>query len=226
MKHHGDSDDEETDDDGFTEPQGEDIPDIDREIRINELKERARELAGGEMSTHTSGELPPEIEEQFWEQVVAFEQGGWSSGLEKLAQIGVDLPPPEDVSDEEMPEKLREVISGMAQLSMYLHHTDHLSDRELYETLWDDLLQEESPEMPGMAGAWIIDPVSSGSDEDNMAYLRYYADEEYRQSWAKDFPEDEIPPHEPLPYDRDSKLPQPPEPNMEMPDDSGDDDEE
>ena len=46
-------------------------------------------------------------------------------------------------------------------------------------------------------------------------YLKHYADEEAREHWARRFPEDPIPPHEPLPYDRDRFLPQRPLPSSE-----------
>lgn len=209
-----DSDDDDLEDDPFAngpsdgDDAEDDEPEIDRQIRINELKERARELAGGNLTEgKLSDDLPPEIEEQFWKQVVDFESSDWTTGLERLERIGVELPEPEELTEEELVEKLREVIGAMASIGMYLVHTDHLSDRELYEHLIEDLLLEESPEMPGVAGCWTYDLVSSGSDEDNEAYLRYYADENYRQEWAESFPEDVIPPHEDPKYDRDSKLP-------------------
>jgi hypothetical protein len=41
--------------------------------------------------------------------------------------------------------------------------------------------------------------------------LRYYADDEVRKDWAKDFPDSELPPHETPPYDRDRLLPRPPD---------------
>ena len=52
-----------------------------------------------------------------------------------------------------------------------------------------------------------IDLVSSGSEEDIRLWLRYYADEEDRQRWRKDFPDDDIPPRETPPHDRDRHLP-------------------
>ncbi len=51
---------------------------------------------------------------------------------------------------------------------------------------------------------------SSGSERDIHAWLKYYADEETRQRWAEDFPNDVVPPHEDPPYDRDRHLPQHP----------------
>jgi hypothetical protein len=52
-----------------------------------------------------------------------------------------------------------------------------------------------------------IDMVGSGSEHDLDVYLRYFANEGFRQNWKKDFPEDTIPPHETPPYDRDRHLP-------------------
>jgi hypothetical protein len=40
--------------------------------------------------------------------------------------------------------------------------------------------------------------------------MRYYADEEYRKQWGKDFPDFEMPPRESPPYDRDKDLPKSP----------------
>lgn len=55
--------------------------------------------------------------------------------------------------------------------------------------------------------AWYIDLLGIGSEEDNLLYLRYYADEETRQQWAQDWPGDILPASETPPYDRDPHLP-------------------
>jgi hypothetical protein len=76
---------------------------------------------------------------------------------------------------------------------------------------YNDGLREEAvlfPENPSYA--YIIDLTSSGSDEDNQIYLKYYADEEHRNQWALDWPDDPMPDHENPPYDRDRTLPQSP----------------
>ena len=39
---------------------------IDQQIRINELREAAKEAAGGEMISWEDPNAPPEIAEQFW----------------------------------------------------------------------------------------------------------------------------------------------------------------
>ena len=50
--------------------------------------------------------------------------------------------------------------------------------------------------------------VSSGSDEDIDIWLTYYADDDSRAQWRRDFPDAEIPERKTPPYDRDRLLPQ------------------
>ncbi|MEE7626149.1 hypothetical protein V3O24_08245 [Methylobacter sp. Wu8] len=152
--------------------------------------------------------MSTELQEQFWERVVAFEEAEWTTSFDQLVQGGMELPAPEALDDSQLSAKLWEVIRGLAMLRTFLYCTDHLSDRELYEELWHEVLREETPDMPvNEDSACHIDLVGSGSEQDNELYLRYYADEEDRRRWAKDWPNDVMPKHEPLPYDRDRHLP-------------------
>ena len=95
-------------------------------------------------------------------------------------------------------------------MGAYLEHTDHLSDRELYILLWGDVLLEEIVFQSGdMNLACHIDLIGSGSEEDNNIYLKYYADEDDRTLWVKEFPGESVPSRERLPFDRDRQLPKP-----------------
>lgn len=180
----------------------------DTSERIRDLQRKAEELAGGDLLFGEAPEMSEEMREQFWEYVVAYESAEWVTPFELLAQGGMELPAPEELDDAQLTPKLWEVIRGMAMLRMFLYSTDHLSDRELYETLWHDILREEGPCMPlNEDSAWHIDLVGSGSEEDSELYLRYYADEETRRRWADDWPEDVMPEHETPPHDRDRHLP-------------------
>jgi hypothetical protein len=182
--------------------------DADRQEHIRELQRRAEEFVGGELSFFESEEMSQELREQFWDSVVAFEKTEWITSFDLLVQGGMELPAPEELADSQLTAKLWEVIRGLAMLRMFLYNTDHLSDRELYEKLWHEVLREENPVMPvNENSACHIDLVSSGSEEDNELYLRYYADEEDRQLWAKDWPNDVMPKHEAPSYDRDRHLP-------------------
>lgn len=189
-----------------------DLDRVDQEIRINELKEEAREWAGEDIHAWENPACPPKLAEAFWSQVVEYEKAPQSCDVLRLEEMGVALPPPENVSDAELPGKLREIFAALAGANTFFSHTDHYSDRELYTHLWHDTLREINVVMPSVAGfTCFYDLVGSGSDEDTHAWLKHYANEETRRQWAKDFPEDVLPAHVAPLYDRDRHLPRPPD---------------
>jgi len=182
----------------------------DQEKRIEDLKRHAEELCGGQMEIGTVDDCPEETEEAFWKYVVDYEEAPWTTHFQQLENAGVSLPSPDSLKDEELTAKLWEVIQKLALLHMFIEQTDHLSDRELYTHLWTNSLREETKVLPLAANfACHIQMLGSGSDEDNLLYLKYYADDNWRQQWHKDWPNDPIPKHEDPPYDRDRLLPKP-----------------
>jgi hypothetical protein len=184
--------------------------DEDQDKRIEDLKRRAQELCGGQMEAGTMDDCPVELEESFWKYVVDYEEAPLTTNFQQLEEAGVSLPAPDSLNDEELTAKLWEVIHKLALLRVFISQTDHLSDRELYTHLWTESLREETPMLPPSAnGAWHIEMLGGWSAEDTQLYLKYYADEAWRQDWHKDWPSDPIPPHEALPYDRDRLLPKP-----------------
>jgi hypothetical protein len=186
----------------------EDMERIDSEIRINELKHRVEEINGGEMTCYEAEDAPLPILEAFWESVLEYEQAPVSSDFSRLEEAGVNLPAPEELSDEELTPKLWEMIEQLARRRTFLERTNHLSDRELYSNLWTESLREMHPSMPNdKRGAWNIDMLGECSEEDLLLSLKYYDDEEQRQYWKASFPDYIIPPHEDPPYDRDRLLP-------------------
>ena len=184
------------------------------EERIEALKRQAEELCGGQMEVGSlddyPAEVPAEVEEAFWKHVVDYEEAPWTTHFQQLENAGVSLPPPDSLKDEELTAKLWEIIQKLALLHVFIEQTDHLSDRELYTHLWTDSLREETKALPLDANsACHIQMLGSGSEEDNLLYLKYYADETSRRHWQEDFPNDPIPRHEDPPYDRDRLLPRP-----------------
>lgn len=179
-----------------------------QEKRLEHLRSELQRL-GGDLS-HES-DLPADMEEQFLKHILAFETAKEMTLMEWLVNAGVEVPPPDQLNDLELREKLSEIIHRMASLGAYLHHTNHLSDRALYSQLYDDSLREPTvlfPEDPSFVFG--LDLVGSGSDEDTELYMRYYADKDDREHWAKSFPDFVMPPHEDPPYDRDEELPKSP----------------
>jgi len=177
----------------------------DQEQRIARLREEIKKLGGDTMMVE---DMPADMEEEFLRHVLAYETAEPISLFQILENAGVELPASEEIDDDELIRKLVEVIDQMASLGAYLLHTNHLSDRALYEYLYHDGLREEAVLFPENASyAYMIDLTGSGSEEDNQVYLKYYADEEHRRQWATDWPDDVIPDHEDPPFDRDRHLP-------------------
>jgi hypothetical protein len=180
----------------------------DQEKRIEKLRDEVRKL-GGTFSAEV--DMPPDLEEEFLKHILEYEHAQPITLLQLLNNAGLDVPAHDDLDDGELTAKLWEVIERMSSLGAYLLHTNHLSDRELYTYLYSDALREEAmlfPEDPNFS--YMIDLTGSGSEEDNQIYFRYYANEEYREQWAKDWPDDQMPPREEPPYARDLRLPQSP----------------
>ena len=180
-----------------------------REARIAKLRAKLEKLGG----TVTGGlqSMPADIAEEFLRHILEYESAEPISLLTWLANSAIEVPAPDQLDDRRLSIKLQEVIYGMAYVGAYLLHTNHLSDRELYEFLCDHLKAEVVlfPEDPDYA--YIIDLVGgaeSGSDEAVQIYLKYYADEKARVKWGHDWPGDKIPKHEDPPFDRDRFLPQ------------------
>jgi len=180
-----------------------DEPDQDK--RIEKLRSELEKLGGG-VSQHP--ELSADLEEAFLKHILAFETAEPTTLLHWLENAGLEVPPTYLLDDAQLKAKLWEVINRMASLGAYLHNTNHLSDRELYAYLFDEGLREDAvlfPEDPSYV--YGLDLLGSGSDEDMQLYMKYFADNEYRQQWATDFPDFEMPLHEDPPFDRDKNLP-------------------
>jgi len=180
----------------------------DQEERIAKLRQELERLGGNALSLES---MPADMEEEFLRQVLEYENAEPTTLFRLLENSGLDIPPPDQLDDDAVTIKLKEIVERMATLGAYLLHTDHLTDRELYVYLFADGLREEAvlfPENPSYA--YMIDLTGSGSDADNQIYLKYYADEEHRQQWARDWPDDHLPEHEDPPFDRDRFLPQSP----------------
>jgi hypothetical protein len=145
--------------------------------------------------------------EEFERKMVLFEEGPTTTTFQQLIDSGVALPNPDDVVDADVRTKLWEVLHALSRLRVYLHHTDHLSDRELYATLWNEILRDEVPAIDEIGFNTQVQLLSSGDDAEMTLYLKYFADQSFRDVWANEFPDCSIPDHEDPPYTRDCLLP-------------------
>jgi hypothetical protein len=91
-----------------------------REDRIEELQHRAHELTGGEMIAGGAAESPPEVREQFWEHVLAWEEAPWTTDFLQLQEAGIALPAPDTLDDDQVSMAGLLIVHGVM-----LHIADH-----------------------------------------------------------------------------------------------------
>lgn len=157
---------------------------------------------------HQHDRSDPDAEyEAFAARMRVIEDGPFTTNFEQLRRRGVTMPPPDAMDDATLSTKLWEVLRHLAALHVYYESTDHLNDRQLYTLMWTETLRADVPDLePDPGESWHVDLVSTGSAENLQLYLRYYADERARAHWRRSYPNDTIPAHEALPFDRDRRL--------------------
>lgn len=127
---------------------------------------------------------------------------------DELARIGVSLPPAETLDDAQLARKIEQIVDGLAALNVCIAHTDHLSDRALYRHLCEEVLRDPTEIFFGSErGVTTIDLIGGGSEEHIEIYLTYYADDEDRRRWQRDFPDHPMPEKREPAADRDRFLP-------------------
>jgi hypothetical protein len=135
----------------------------------------------------------------------------WRSPREIFARDGYAPLPPSALDDRQLPGRLWELLHNLALRGFYVLHTDHLSDGELYNGLWQHGLREPA-HLPGrsLRGGWFHDFLGSWGEDDMRLWLRYYASDEERAKHAADWLKDAIPPKGKPPFNRDWRLPKGP----------------
>jgi hypothetical protein len=179
--------------------------DRDQELRIADLKRQAQHAAGGPVVSWESDLLSGDQREEFWRRVMECEENqAMATDFERLIEAGLELPEPQALDDAQLSSKLWEVMRALIRMRVLVESTDHLSDRELYALMWNELLRVETPSEPAdTESTWHVDVLGRCSEADTTLYLKYYADEDWRRQWLAEFPDYEMPAHENPPYDRD-----------------------
>ena len=141
--------------------------------------------------------LPTEAENRFLESMLAWE-------LAPLAPVARWFDPPLamqpacTLDDDQLHERLWEVIERLHAKRIVLDFTDHLSDRELYALIRRDILPAKLKlvDLPDNVVHW---DCSASDDGDPTIWLMYYASDEEREDWrleeGRDPPPRLVPPH-------------------------------
>src|SRR4051812_34105294 len=90
----------------------------DQEKRIEKLRAELEKVGGGDM-VHES-DMPADLEEQFLKHIIDFETAEQIPLMQWLANAGLEVTSPNELSDDALRPKLWEVVKGMASLGAYL----------------------------------------------------------------------------------------------------------
>src|SRR5690349_15257969 len=193
----------------------------DQEQRIDALRRELQKLCG---DTPLFDSLPEEfdtadVEETLLRQTLEFITSEPIAPLTMLQNAGVTISDPEQLDDTALTANLHDLIHQLASIGIYLQRTNHLSDRELYEHLYNYELHTEVhlfPENPNysytinLAGLDLDSLIMTTECDDIRFYLMYYASKKERKHFARVFPKLSIPSSKKTPYDRDRFCPTPP----------------
>ena len=111
-----------------------------------------------------------------------------STNRNQLSEIGIEVPPPETLADEDITTALKTLIDGLAMLGIFLTGTDHLDDRRLYTQLATKVIEEEIRDVPpNQDMSEFIDMsacVPSGAQEDGVDEQQH-DDDGIKPKWKK-----------------------------------------
>jgi hypothetical protein len=140
----------------------------------------------------------PEALNTFWESVRGdFDPNDATTMGAELERRGWFPPDPDRLSDQELAIALERLILDLSWMQVYLHGCDHLDDRELYEELLDEVMNNP-------INIWPDDPPSAISisfvcergTEGRDLFYRFYATDEERAWRAEHHPGYRMPPSE------------------------------
>lgn len=166
-----------------------------RWARIVQLRREAEMRNAGEPLDHG-----------YWALVHDLEHASPTTNLQQLAEIGIEPLDPVCLDQRALATELEAMIEGLAVLEVYLLHTDHLDDRELYEMLHRRLLRETVRDVP--AGVGVREWLDLAGGIDSEIWYRFHASDEQRAQAARKGVI--VPERGMVKVDRDRSLPRPP----------------
>jgi hypothetical protein len=148
-----------------------------------------------------------DLELDFLKRVIAWETSPVFTHREWLARHGLVFPPPEDLDRPALERELWRLIEALAVARVFLSHTNHLSDGELYAKLWREVLDADAPDFARTADDGCHWDFADAGGSGEQIWLIYHASEEERRDWKDSFPDVVLPSRQRPLYLRDDRLP-------------------
>lgn len=173
----------------------------------DELRQQIQNEFGGKSWVNPDSDLPPELENEFLNHILAFEKAFENRIITTVYEF---LGKPnyrkiEELSEAEIPAELARLYEIMHQNEMKLSTLCEVSDRELYRFITEELFFEEKDNIriPGMTSHFTYEEfhpnhdydirqhidmfTSSYFDKDNDFYLNMLTSESKKATWHQNF---------------------------------------
>lgn len=205
-----DDEDEDDEDSEVDDPLG--LAAVDREIKRHSQQKRHHEQPRKpDLAIHAVDE-----EMREWiEEVIAKSQDGNGESLVRPIDLFRESDytpmPAAELTEETIAPALWELLHEMSRLNLYIAHTDHYSDVQLYTEITRTVIHQKIliPEILAVAACY-HDCLEHAAADPITLWLTYYADEIHRAKWKRSHPGVKLPEAKSRPHQRDWRLPQPP----------------
>ena len=138
------------------------------------------------------------VENEFLASMLAWERAP-AMPISQWFEPELKLPRPDALDEHQLHQTLWDTIGMLFEKQVILEFTDHLTDRQLYCLIYRDILPSSEKKINLSDSYLHWDCVDAGGDP--ATWLRYYASEEERRSWAQET-DQPLPPSESPPYPR------------------------
>jgi hypothetical protein len=168
---------------------------VDHLLRNAQLRDELEPLLDDAITSVNPDYMSTPVENEFLQSMLDWERAPMVP-ISQWFDPELVLPRPESLQEEQLSQLLENTIELLFSEGIVLDFTNHLSDHQLYTLIYRDILPCYEKRL-NRRDTYLHWDCSDG-DED---WLRYYASDEDRQSWAEETGE-ELPPREDPPYDR------------------------
>jgi len=170
-------------DDLTNEPLSDD-PEENLRMENELLRLKLQAELGGE--SFTSGELDPEIENEFLKNVMAFEQNWANSKSSKVYDLlgKPDFKRSDDLNDSEIEEELEKITDLLAEKDMEVYFGDGYDSRTKYHFITEELFYHETTfaPMPGMTTHFDYEEFHPNHKTDIQRRAEEFLSEWFKQS--------------------------------------------
>lgn len=179
-------------------PESHQHDDVDSLLRNAMLRDELEPLFDESIGSVNARVMSTHRENEFLESMLEWERAPMVP-ISQWFDPELVLPPPDRLTDEQLSETLCMVVEQLYQQSIVLDFTNHLDDRQLYMIIFRDILPTYEKKLAQRRSFLHWDCANIAGDP--SIWLRYYASDEERETWAEEMGEDP-PPREVPPYAR------------------------